>query len=193
MKLLFIRHGESVDDLTDQYGGWADFPLTPKGHIQLQESSEKIKNLNLNFELVLHSPLLRAKESARIIANNLSVRSVEFLYLKEHNGYGLISGLNKEEADKKYPEIVEQMKQGYAPGAEPRDEFVKRVKAGISLILRNNSENVIAVTHGGFMKVLFEEILGKTYKKAGDGGFILLNHAKGLNFEIKEVDGIEFD
>ena len=38
MKLLLVRHGESVDDLTDSYGGWADFPLTPKGHAQLRET-----------------------------------------------------------------------------------------------------------------------------------------------------------
>jgi broad specificity phosphatase PhoE len=31
MKIYFIRHGEAMDDVENRYGGWADFPLSPKG------------------------------------------------------------------------------------------------------------------------------------------------------------------
>lgn len=31
MKILFVRHGESIDDIEDRYGGAADFDLTEKG------------------------------------------------------------------------------------------------------------------------------------------------------------------
>jgi broad specificity phosphatase PhoE len=85
MKLLLVRHGESVDDLTDSYGGWADFPLTPKGHAQLRETSKKISALAIKFDEVWSSPLLRASESARIIANSQLLPVKETVYLKEKN------------------------------------------------------------------------------------------------------------
>ena len=57
MKILFVRHGESVDDIEDRYGGWSDFDLTEKGKRQLMESAEKIAKLNEKFEIILSSPL----------------------------------------------------------------------------------------------------------------------------------------
>ncbi len=107
MNILLVRHGESVDDLTNQYGGWADFPLTPKGRRQIQSTAEKFKDPDVNFEAVYTSPLARAIESGRIIANYLGIPQKVFLYLKEKNGYGLLSGLNKDEAREEYPELVE--------------------------------------------------------------------------------------
>ena len=53
MKLLFVRHGESEDDLIDAYGGWADFPLTENGREQITETAQKIGKLNLKFDKLL--------------------------------------------------------------------------------------------------------------------------------------------
>jgi len=192
MKVLFVRHGESVDDLTDQYGGWGDFPMTPKGKIQLKKTAEKIAELGVKFEKVLTSPLMRAQESARIIANKLSIPVEEFLYVKEKNGYGLLSGMNKQEAKEKYPEIVEMMENGYAFGAEPDEKFTDRVKASIERMKEMGAENLIVVTHGGYTGRLVDVVLGKKYIKAHDGGFVLVEF-KGEEIEIIEVDGVDFE
>ncbi|MCA9386096.1 histidine phosphatase family protein, partial [Candidatus Dojkabacteria bacterium] len=173
MQILFIRHGESTDDLTDQLGGWADFPLTPKGIEQIKESAKRITTLNVNFDIVLASPLIRAQESGRILANEFSLPLETFLYLKEKNGYGLLSGLNKDYAKKSYPELWDDMQNGYVYGAEPEDMFSKRVKIATEKLIERSEKNIIAVTHGGFMKKMFDIVLGKDIQKTGDGGFAL--------------------
>ncbi len=194
MKILFVRHGESVDDLTNQYGGWADFPLTPKGYLQLEKTVNKISNLKIKFDIVLTSPLQRAVESGRIIANLLSIPQKNYLYLKEKNGYGLLSGMNKEKAQKEYPELFKaELEGGYVLGSETKKNFLERVKTAVSKIQKMNYNNVISVTHGGFMTQLFNEILKKKYIKAYDGGFILLKSKDNGNFDIELVDGIDYE
>lgn len=192
MKILFVRHGESVDDLTDQYGGWGDFPLTPKGKLQLAETAEKIAGLDIDFSIVLNSPLIRAEESASIIANRLKLPHQTYHYLKEKNGNGLLTGLNRAEAKKLYPELVKEHEDGYAYGSEPHDKFIERVKRAVQNIQKMDYENIIAVTHGGVMSQIFMEILGLKFDKAHDGGFVLLESISDLKLEIIQADGIDY-
>ena len=173
MHILLARHGESVDDLTDQYGGWADFSLTPRGVEQLKVTSQKIQNSGIKFKVVITSPLKRAIESGRIIANNLSIPQIVNVYLKEKNGYGLLSGLNKDYAIQHYPELVHALENGYVYGAEPHDKFRLRVVEGFKKLVQIK-QNVIAVTHGGFLKELISILMAQQLTKIGDGGFILL-------------------
>lgn len=191
MRILFVRHGESVDDLTDQYGGWGDFPLTPKGVTQITEVSKKIAKMDINFECIYSSPLSRADQSARIIANELSIPLYTFHYLKEKNGNGILSGLNRSEAALMYPELAGLGPADYIPGAEPHDKFIERVKSGIDLLTKKGHENIIALTHGGFLKVVFETLLEKNFTEAHDGSYVLLNIVDN-NFEIIEFNNIDF-
>lgn len=191
-KILFVRHGESVDDLTDQYGGWGDFLLTPRGKLQIEETAKKIEDLKVNFSRVIHSPLIRAVESAEIIADHLALPTRVYHYLKEKNGNGLLTGLNRTEAKILYPELVQDFEDGYVFGAEPHDKFIERVKFGVSIIQKMDVENIIAVTHGGFMNQLFNQILGLNYQKAHDGGFVLLQSMIDMKFKIIDVNGIDY-
>ncbi len=188
MKLLLVRHGESVDDLTDSYGGWADFPLTPKGHVQLRETSKKISALGIKFDEVWSSPLLRASESARIIANYQLLPVKETVYLKEKNGYGLLSGMNKSNAEELYPELFALVKDGYVPGSETEEGFLVRVEKLLNDINESN-KTLICVTHGGVLSRLMKNHFNKEIEEAGDGCFILINLE---NKEIEETDGVKF-
>lgn len=192
MKILFMRHGESVDDLTDQYGGWGDFPLTPKGQQQIEKSSLAIKALELDFNKILTSPLMRARESANILSNELRVPVEEFLYVKEKNGYGLLSGMNKTLARELYPELVAMMENGYVYGAEPEDEFEKRVLASVNIIFEMELESVAVVTHGGYLTNLFEKVLERELTEKSDGGFILLEGDTPADLTITAANGIEY-
>ncbi len=93
MKILFVRHGESVDDIEDRYGGWADFDLTEKGMVQITKAVKKISLLSTDFEIVLTSPLKRAFQTAKIISNQLSLNLEVLEYLKERNLNGILTGL----------------------------------------------------------------------------------------------------
>jgi broad specificity phosphatase PhoE len=199
MKILFIRHAESIDDLTDQYGGWLDLELTPKGRQQVQDVVVQISDLGVDFDKILHSPLKRAKESAHILSSGLKLPTQELVYLKEKNGYGLLTGLTKSEALENYPELVEDMNNGYVFGAEPEEQLVLRVKKAYEILLSHNT-NLIAVTHGGFLSRLLDNVLDLKYVKAGDAGYILWDTetreviASGnFEFGVQTIKGLVYE
>jgi broad specificity phosphatase PhoE len=119
----------------------------------------------------------------------LQIQTEENIYLKEKNGYGILAGIEKEFAKEKYPELVESMSEGYIFGAEPEDQFIKRVKYIHNKFLEKN-QNIIVVTHGGFINRLLENVLNKKYIKAGDCGYFIFDTYKN---EIEFADGIEFE
>lgn len=106
MKIIFTRHGEAMDDLENKYGGWYDPDLSPKGLEGAKACAEKLKTTGVKAEIILSSPLKRAVQTANEISKVLGIPVETFAYLKERNTYGLLCGENKEEAKKKYPELV---------------------------------------------------------------------------------------
>jgi 2,3-bisphosphoglycerate-dependent phosphoglycerate mutase len=193
MKILFIRHGESVDDIEDRYGGSADFDLTERGKAQVSESAKKISSLDEKFEIILSSPLKRASQTAEIISKELGVEVEIFEYLKERNLNGVLTGLVRSEAKIKYPEVVETHNRWeYVDGSERTEDFNTRVKNAIRYLLVMDYNSVVAVTHGLFLKTFFKEIMKVNIKKVGDGGFVLLEENNG-KFNILKEEGIEYE
>lgn len=91
-----IRHGESVLNKQGRHQGWiARNPLTEKGRLQAKETAEKLKNKGI--DLIFASPLLRTKQTAKIIAESLKL-SVHFSEkIKENNQSRSWEGLPTEE------------------------------------------------------------------------------------------------
>lgn len=192
MRVLFVRHGESVDDIEDRYGGCADFDLTEKGKEQVSESTKKISSLGEKFEVVLSSPLKRALQSAEIIADQLDIEVEVFEYLKERNLNGILSGLVRSKAEKKYPEQVEiHNRWEYVDGSERTEDFNSRVKNGVKYLLKMKHSSLVAVTHGLFLKTFFKEMMNIDIKRVGDGGFVLIEEKNG-KFSVLQEDGIEY-
>jgi phosphohistidine phosphatase len=72
MKVYFLRHGVAVEP--EKWEG-ADFdrPLTDEGRRRLPRQAKAMGKLALAFDKILTSPLLRAKETATIVADKLKV------------------------------------------------------------------------------------------------------------------------
>lgn len=192
MKILFVRHGESADDVEDRYGGSADFDLTEKGKRQVYETAEKISSLEEKFEIIFSSPLKRAVQSADIIADQLYLKVEISEYLKERNLNGVLTGLVRSEAKKRYPEQVEKHnKWEYVDGSERSEDFNIRVKRAIKYLQGTEYNSLIAVTHGLFLKTFFKEMMDIDIKKVGDGSLILVEENTG-KFKILNKDGIDY-
>lgn len=192
-KILFVRHGESVDDIEDRYGGCADFDLTKKGKKQVAKSTEKISSLNEKFEVILSSPLKRALQSAKIISNQLDIEVEVFEYLKERNLNGVLTGMVRSEAKEKYPDQVKKHESyEYVDGSERTEDMNSRVKNAIKILLKMKYNSLVAVTHGLFMKTFFKEMMNINITRVGDGGFALIEE-KNNNFKTLKVDGIEYE
>lgn len=80
MQLYLIRHG-----LAGQHGDYAndrERPLTDEGKQKTRQVAQKLYDLDLRFDLILTSPLVRAKQTAKILQSeelSRQLEEVEFL------------------------------------------------------------------------------------------------------------------
>ncbi|MBU1088781.1 histidine phosphatase family protein [Patescibacteria group bacterium] len=115
-----------------------------------------------------------------------------FVYLKERNTYGLLCGVNKDEAKQKYPDLVNDYQNDQEVlGYEPYDFFLKRVKELIKKLKYRSEKTLICVTHGKLLKALFKEILGIEAKKFHDNCIAEIDIDKQGNLNLVTTDGIE--
>jgi phosphohistidine phosphatase len=80
MNLYLLRHGLAVE----RGRGYEDDqrPLTPAGRRNLRSAIKTMRALELSFDIVLSSPLPRARETAEIVCKGLRLRKK--LKLSEH-------------------------------------------------------------------------------------------------------------
>jgi phosphohistidine phosphatase len=74
MNLYLLRHGIAADRGTGQYANDADRPLTPKGRRKLRRATAAIRAMELSFDVILSSPLVRARQTAEFIVKALHCR-----------------------------------------------------------------------------------------------------------------------
>jgi phosphohistidine phosphatase len=75
VKLYFLRHG-LAGDREDWAGDDALRPLTPEGIKKMEREAKTIAKLALQLDAIVTSPLVRAKQTARIVADELDLRDV---------------------------------------------------------------------------------------------------------------------
>lgn len=71
--LYFVRHGQTVWNVENKICGATDSPLTEQGRAQAQALGEKIKAEQVQLDEILASPLSRARDTARAIAQETGV------------------------------------------------------------------------------------------------------------------------
>ena len=71
MKIYLIRHSNAVEHGTPGYEEDSTRPLTEKGREKMKQIASALKNLNVNPDLIVSSPYVRARETAEIVAKML--------------------------------------------------------------------------------------------------------------------------
>jgi len=161
MKIVFTRHGQTTGDIEDRYGGDYDDHLTEEGRKQAQELAHELQEKNI--KLIVSSPLARARECATILSGGAIPIQINQNF-KECNHYGILSGLTKSEAKARYPKLAEQVKNrlNTIEGAESYDDFFTRLNEGLKQVISDNQHRSIAiVSHGGPIRAIIRDILGK--------------------------------
>jgi phosphohistidine phosphatase len=74
MLLYLMRHGLAVEPGTPGFKTDADRALTPKGRRQLRKIAAAMKKLDLELDLILSSPFVRARQTAEIVAATLHLK-----------------------------------------------------------------------------------------------------------------------
>jgi phosphohistidine phosphatase len=69
MNLYIIRHAISVDEGSPEYEEDSQRPLTDKGRKKMRQIAKGLRTLGVEFDLILSSPYVRAKETAEVLAD----------------------------------------------------------------------------------------------------------------------------
>lgn len=173
MKLYIVRHGEVPHNALKQYNNENE-DLNENGIRQSNELKEKIKNIN--YDIIISSPLLRAKHTAQIInVNNKKILIND--KLKERDP-GDLSGkpltiTNRDEYWNYNTTIT------YGTSENIR-EFFMRIYNFLDDLKKEDYESVLIVAHSGVSKAF-----NGYFEGIKDGMFL----DKGLkNCEIKEYE-----
>lgn len=155
MTILVIRHGESEADLLDVHEGRADFELTERGHTQAEAMARYLAE-NYTITKIYASTLRRAAQTAQHLSKKTGVEITFDSDLMEFNN-GLLAGLSRDDAARRYPEVKDLPIDQAVYGQESKVAFRSRaVKVLDRILSENDSETVIAVvTHGGMINQLY--------------------------------------
>ncbi|MEM9626445.1 MAG: 2,3-diphosphoglycerate-dependent phosphoglycerate mutase [Pseudomonadota bacterium] len=128
MKLVLIRHGQSLWNKANLFTGWKDVDLSDQGVAEAKQAGQRLKAEGFDFDLCYTSVLTRAIKTL-----NLALEEMDRLWLpvEKHwrlneRHYGALQGLNKAETAEKYgSDQVHIWRRSYdtpPPALEPGDE-----------------------------------------------------------------------
>jgi len=74
MKLYVLRHGDAVEHGDPRYKE-TERPLTPKGVQRTKQLAHALRQMEVSFDVVLSSPLTRARQTAEIVVRGLRLEN----------------------------------------------------------------------------------------------------------------------
>jgi len=102
--LVLVRHGQSEWNLKNLFTGWRDVDLTEQGHAEAKAAGAKLAARGLRFDIAFTSSLKRAQKTCRHILDAVGQGGLETIRNQALNerDYGDLSGLNKDDARRKW-------------------------------------------------------------------------------------------
>lgn len=167
MKIYLLRHGESEGNRLGVLCGWKDMPLTERGREQALAAREKIRGIR--FDGIYSSPLCRALETARIVADGQEVTVEEGF---RERGMGALEGITWEEAERRYPDVAAAWPgdpvRFAPPGGESTLELFERCGRAVEELMarKPGARHLLIVSHGAALACVIAYLLGKQPENA---------------------------
>jgi 2,3-bisphosphoglycerate-dependent phosphoglycerate mutase len=161
--LVLVRHGQSDWNLKNLFTGWKDPDLTEQGIREARDAGRRLKALGLSFDVAFTSVLTRAQHTNDLILEELGQTGLSTLRDQALNerDYGDLSGLNKDDARKRWgEEQVHVWRRSYdvqpPAGESLRDTAARVLPYYLREILPRvlNGERVLVSAHGNSLRAL---------------------------------------
>lgn len=150
MKLLLIRHGQTDWNVLGKIQGITDIPLNETGIKQAENARNKL--LNENIDVIISSPLKRAKETAQIIADGKNAPIILDEQLKERC-FGDFEGKMQEEFN--FNEVWNYKLNKQYKDLESVGALFKRIENFLQEIKKEyKDKTILIVTHGAVITVV---------------------------------------
>jgi uncharacterized phosphatase len=146
--ILLARHGETDWNADRRVQGHSDTPLNDTGRAQAQALGDELSGVGI--DAVYSSDLVRAHETARLVAEPLGLEVTAIRDLRERH-FGTWEGLTDEEIFARFPEA----RDGPWGDGETREEMAERVLAALHRIADAHPDSsVLVVSHGGPLRAV---------------------------------------
>ncbi|MEJ1087585.1 histidine phosphatase family protein [Microbacterium sp. Mu-80] len=166
--LTLVRHGQTDWNLDRRIQGTTDIPLNDTGRTDARTAAAALAGVD--YDAVYASPLVRAHETARIIADELGLAAPLTTRGMREREFGEGEGLKVEEYLERWGDWTTPV-----PGAESLEQVRERALDSLERIARASrrrsaprAESIIVVSHGGVLRALLMHVSGGTLPRAGD-------------------------
>lgn len=167
---LVVRHGEDTDNKEGILNGHRDTRLTQHGKDQARTLGTKLADDRVDY--IYHSPLVRAKETADIIAEEIATNELHEVEDLIERDFGVLAGKPKSAISEYADEIMEGDKITYflsGPGVETFPQAYKRANDVLDMLQSaHENDTLLLVTHGDIGMMLEAAYHGWAWKKALD-------------------------
>ena len=159
--LGLFRHGQTDWNIELRLQGTAEIPLNSHGVQQVRTAT---KNLDLpSWDVLLTSPLGRAKETANIILAEMTGTELLIEPMLIERSFGIGEGMLYSEWHEKYGQLEE------IPGAESNNSITLRSRQLLDLMLEKYSgAKILAISHGALIRYLLNEVSKGAVPPAGE-------------------------
>jgi 2,3-bisphosphoglycerate-dependent phosphoglycerate mutase len=199
-ELVLVRHGQSEWNLKNLFTGWKDPDLTEQGVAEARAAGRLLKAKGAQFDIAYTSVLIRAQHTLDLILEELGqtgLKTVKDQALNERD-YGDLTGLNKDDARKKWGEDqVHVWRRSYdvaPPGGESlRDTLARTLPYYVRHIQPEvlRGRKVLVVAHGNSLRALVMAIEGlspqQILKRELDTG-VIVYYRIGSDSRPEQID-----
>ncbi|MBO9728369.1 MAG: histidine phosphatase family protein [Chitinophaga sp.] len=153
-QIAIIRHGTTSWNKAGKLQGHSDIPLDDEGKLQALKLGQRLSSES--WDLVYSSHLIRARQTAAIVAQELGLDSVIEDHRLGEAGGGLIEGTTEEERQAKWGASWKLLDLGMESNAA----VVARGRAFLTdLLAENPGKKILLVTHGSFIRQMLDALL----------------------------------
>ncbi|WP_459481957.1 histidine phosphatase family protein [Clostridium saccharoperbutylacetonicum] len=170
--VLLIRHGETEWNTLGKFQGCTDIELSKEG---IRQASVLKERINGDFDYIYASPLIRAFQTAKIVAENTNKEVIIAPEIREIN-FGEWEGMTIHEIREKYPEVFKawrtDKKESFICGGDSsiHNAANRATKCILDIVEKHKGNKIAIVAHGGIIKAgligLFEWDMTMYHKMA---------------------------
>lgn len=182
-KVGLLRHGQTDWNIDFRLQGITDIPLNATGLLQAKQATLHLSGDDWDF--IVSSPLMRAKQTAEIVAQALKLTEVAIEPLLLERSFGEAEGIKYEEWKTLYPD-------GIAPGCETLDVLRQRANRLLDALLETyRGTRVLTVSHGALIRKLVRMVsaaeLPREGERFGNASLSIIVH-DGQQWRIENYD-----
>jgi len=198
VRLVLLRHGESICNKMNSFGGWIDTDLSDKGVEEARKAGQLLKEQGYSFDIAFTSVLKRAIRTLWIVLDEMDLMWIPVYrsWRLNERHYGSLQGLNKSETAAKFgeeqvliwrrsydmrPPSLRETDEMY-PGNDPRYRDLDKEDLPLAESLRDTTTRLLPYWHETIMPAI------KAGKRA-----ILSAHGNSLRALMKYLDHIADD